>query len=89
MAARDPDARLDVSLQVGQGVFDQQAADALTLVVRVDDHVGEVGVGAVVEEDAGDARIAVSVADGDDGGGVGQDLFRLGFRQRLKVDGRA
>lgn len=29
-AARDPDARLDVGLQVGQGVFHQQAADALT-----------------------------------------------------------
>ena len=88
-AARDPDARLDVGLQVGQGVFHQQTADALTLVVRMDDHVSEVGVGAVVKEDAGDAYIAVSVADGDDGGGVGQDLFRLGFCQQLKVDGRA
>lgn len=88
-AARDPDARLDVGLQVGQGVFRQQTADALTLVVRMDDHVSEVGVGAVVKEDAGDAYIAVSVADGDDGGGVGQDLFRLGFCQQLKVDGRA
>ena len=88
-AARDPDAWLDVGLQVGQGIFHQQTADALPLVVRTDDHVGKIGVGAVVKEDAGDACIAVSVADGDDGGGVGQDLFRLGFCQRLKVDGRA
>ena len=78
-----------MGLQVGQGIFHQQTADALSLVVRMDDHVGKIGVGAVVKEDAGDAYIVVFVADGDDGGGVGQDLFRLGFCQRLKVDGCA
>ena len=77
-AARDPDARLDVGLQVGQGVFHQQTADALTLVVRMDDHVSGVGVGAVVKEDAGDAYIAVSVADGDDGGGWAKTCFAWG-----------